>query len=57
MNLEEIKDKLANEHYRTPFWMLLTEHQQAMLADDVAIEYALQEVNKLGNTFIKSLNA
>lgn len=47
MTLTELKDKLALEHYQQPFWFLLSEHQQAMLVDHVAIEYALSELNEL----------
>lgn len=47
MTLTEIKDKLALEHYRQPFWFLLSEHQQAMLVDHVALSYAINEIDSL----------
>ena len=49
MTLTELKDKLALEHYQQPFWFLLSEHQQAMLVDHVAIGYALNELSALKN--------
>lgn len=45
MTLEQIKDKLANEHYSCPFWNWLPIEKQAMLVDHVATEYALEQIN------------
>jgi len=50
MTLTELKDKLALEHYQQPFWFLLSEHQQAMMVDHVAIQYALVELNALNDS-------
>ena len=52
MTLTEIKDKLALEHYQQPFWFLLSEHQQAMLVDHVALSYAIIEIDLLKKSIL-----
>lgn len=53
MTLQEIKDKLALEHYRQPFWNLLSEHKQAMLVDIVAREYSVFNLKEMASAFAK----
>lgn len=52
MTLQEIKDKLALEHYMQPFWFLLSNHQQAMLVDAVATAYAIEQLDGLKKDLI-----
>ena len=44
MTLKAIKDKIALEQYSCPLWIFLSEHQRAMLVDQVALEFALSEI-------------